>query len=218
MRTIKKSLIALVLLLGLAPLALAYQQQNGETELNNNGSTTTVTKGLNLANFPVKDVTMAAFNQIGILQSYPSIEDWIAAISADGKIPRSIVLQWEHAGESSCEAKLGGRRYIVNLGGNTTTQSHFITMGNPVQGSTTPTNIQNYQAGSQVDLTRLFCAVYKLEYVAQAAQIHNGYLGGYIPLCELTQGNSCGLANDEKVNKFVKMHAQACIPGVGGGC
>ena len=204
MKAILNALLALTLALGLSPLALAYQQQNGATGMNSNGTTTTVTKGLNIANFAVKDVTMAAYQKIGIVQSRVVFGLFMHDIAQYGGIPEATVDAWGREGLASCMGKLGGRRYIVALGGNTTTQTHFVSMANPIQGLASPSNIQNYQQCSQIDLTTLFCNVYEYEFVAQAAQIHAGYVGGYLPLCYLTQGNFCGLASVRKTEEKIE--------------
>lgn len=200
MKYIIKLLIASVVLLGLAPLAGAYQAQNSE-KANVGGVSKSITKGLNITAFPVKDVTMAVYKQIGAIRSRAVLGLWMHDISAYGGIPDATVDRWGKEGLASCLSKLGGRKYIVTLGGNTTWQTHFVSMANPIQGSVSPSNVQNYQRCSQIDLTQTFCNVYEYEFVVQAAQMHNGYLGGYIPLCYLTQGNACGLAEVAKAKR-----------------
>jgi hypothetical protein len=198
MKSLLKFVVFLAALVCVVPAASAFQQQNGFTSLNKNGTSETTTQGLNIAAFPVKDVTMAAYQKIGIVQSRVVLGLFLHDISQYGGIPDSTVQRWGREGLSSCMGKLGGRHYIVTMGGNATKQTHIVTLSSPMQGLVSPTNVQNYQRCSQVDLTTLFCNVYEYEFVAQAAQIHAGYVGGYLPLCYLTQGNFCGLSSVKK--------------------
>lgn len=209
--------ITIIALCALAAMGIsnanAYQTTTEQPRVVNGEKENTI-KGLNIDKFPVKDVTNQIYAQTGSRLGGALISSWVDLLRRAGYDVSAY-----QVGKKNCFAKLTGRQYILDLGA-VTVQRHFVTPFKPdIKNSpqnNAPTDIKNIPAGMQTNLTDLFCAVYAYEYLAQAIQINNQSNVGYAPLCEVLQGNSCDLANDQKVSEIVHQKATApiCPPGI----
>jgi hypothetical protein len=190
--------------------ALAVQYQNEKSAVVN-GKKESEAKGLNVEKFPVKEVTTQLYSKAGIRLGGGLIASWVQVLADAG-----YDTSYYKRGIAVCNSKLAGRRFILDFG-NATEQYHVMDFSkpSPINGMA-PTNIQNFAAGSQVDLTGLFCQVYGYEYLTQSIQINKGSSVAYAPLCEVMQGNSCGLADDRRIESIVQkaVMAHPCVPGM----
>jgi len=190
--------------------AWAVQYQNEKSAVVN-GKKESETKGLNIEKFPVKEVTTQLYSKAGIRLGGLLINTWVRVLADAG-----YDTSYYQRGVDACNSKLAGRRFILDFG-NATQQYHVLDMSkpSPINGMA-PTNIQNFAAGSQINLTGLFCQVYGYEYLTQSIQIHRGSAAAYAPLCEVMQGNSCGLADDRRVESIVQkaVLTHPCVPGM----
>lgn len=212
---LKLKAVCFLLAIASASSAQAYQVQK-ESPLVLNGQKENSIKGLNVDKFPVKDVTNQIYAQNGIRLGGAMISTWVDLLRQAGYDVAAY-----NTGLSACQGKLAGRRYILDYG-NATSQVHIYDYGKADlknSPATNPaTNIQNFALGSQVNLTGLFCQVYGYEFLAQSIQIQHGSVAAYAPLCEVLQGNSCGLANDKTVSAIAEQSKllHPCVPGAPG--
>lgn len=179
----KKSVLAVaVVLLAVAAStsAQAFEQEYSQS-ITKHGQKFTQKLGVNIKSFPVKNITDLMWSRFHSYVSARMLYQWAAWAQIN---PSQV-----DDGAATCEDLLGGRMYILDRG-NMTNQ-----LMTPLAGgadSLTPKNIQYYAAGSQINLTPVFCRVWGYERAVALAQL-KGNMAGYIPLCMLTQGNTCGI-------------------------
>ncbi len=212
----KSVLAAAVVLLAFAAStsAQAFEQEYSQS-ITKHGQKFTQKLGVNIKSFPVKNVTDLMWSRFHSHVSARMLYQWAAWAQIN---PSQV-----DAGAATCEGLLGGRMYILDRGNVSNQVITPVSTDGPVD-ALTPKNIQYYAAGSQINLTPLFCRVWGYERAVALAQLQ-GDMAGYIPLCMLTQGNTCGIvpafdkhphgAGMLTVNGRV-VDTNQCVPGTPG--